>query len=98
MTNILGNDTIRYINQSLIMINRQMPSKDDEYSRIIKKNKFAAMRDLKDSGYKLWDYLSSQADTNGSFNWALGYKPVSNETGMSRSSYFRACKELEDKG
>ena len=86
-------------NQKVIRIHKRKQHKE-RFAIIDKEAAMYAMANLKDSTFKLWFYLSSQADNSTKPQeelWALSRKHVLTYTNLSESSYKRAVKELEEK-
>lgn len=83
----------KYPNQWEVMTRR--PKAKAPFASI--EDRFAewAMLDLKGEAFKLWYYMAKNA--NG-FQYSLSPRAVKNVTGMSRSTYDRARKELLEKG
>lgn len=84
-----------YPNQHHITISLASANKNNLYSVTNIEAEFEAMKNLKDSGYKLWRYLSMNQDN---YEFDLSLVDVMEKTGMKRSTYFNAKKELQEKG
>lgn len=69
-------------------------SEKGEFTCINIKAMSQAMRDLTSSGFKLWCYLNKNKD---GYELSLSPAAVTNFTGISRSSYLKAFKELYNK-
>ena len=90
-----------YQNQRHVVIGaKNEPTKEDKGASGFVQIKtdevfFKAIRDLNKSGFTLWAYL--YANKEGFSLW-LSQKAVENATGMCKSRYYSAFKELEEKG
>ncbi|MHB1484818.1 MAG: hypothetical protein ACYCYI_09165 [Saccharofermentanales bacterium] len=94
VTTITGKKFYTVPNQRIIMINKNLPTKGEEYAIFQKENLFKTKRELSDKAFTLWLYLSSQADTKGIYGWALSRVHYMEVTGECKSSYARAVDEL----
>lgn len=82
-------------NQKKIYIKRDSDTAKKNYLKVSNESLHEAMYNLKPSAFMLWIYFADNA--NG---YAMDLYPVDfiNITGLSRSTYIKCFKELEDKG
>ena len=82
-------------NQKKIYIKRDSDTAKKDYLKVSNESLHEAMFNLKPSTFMLWTYLADNA--NG---YRMDLYPVDfmNITGLSRSTYIKCFKELEDKG
>lgn len=82
-------------NQKKIIIQRTSDKEKKDYLKVSNKNLYLAMYNLKPTTFMLWVYF-----TDNSQGYPLDLYPVDfiNKTGLSRSTYDRAFKELEELG
>lgn len=80
-------------NQKDVCVKR--PKVTPPFSSIEKEYKYNAMRTLTGGGYKLWSYF---IDNKNDRSFGLSHKSVGKLTGISKSTYDRAVKELIDNG
>lgn len=82
-----------YPNQKIIHIQKKKVVKD--FLQIGNSEWQEASRTLRDSGFKLYLYLASNAD---GFDLALSQKAFQEATGVKKTAYYDAIKELLNKG
>lgn len=82
-------------NQKRIIIERSSDNVRKDYLKVSNESLDLAMYNLKSNTFILWIYL-----TDNSNGYHLDLYPLDflNKTGLSRSTYDRAFKELEEKG
>ena len=82
-------------NQKKIYIKRDSDTAKKDYLKVSNESLHEAMYNLKPSTFMLWIYLADNA--NG---YRMDLYPIDfmNITGLSRSTYIKCFKELEDKG
>lgn len=82
-------------NQKKIYIKRDSDTARKDYLKVSNDNLHEAMFNLKPSSFLLWIYFADNA--NG---YAMDLYPVdfTNITGLSRTTYVKCFKELEEKG
>lgn len=82
-------------NQKKIYIKRDSDTAKKDYLKVSNESLHEAMYNLKPSTFMLWTYLVDNA--NG---YRMDLYPIDfiNITGLSRSTYIKCFKELEDKG
>lgn len=82
-------------NQKTILIERITAEVKKDFFKISNENLSEAMSNLKPSAFKLWIYF---ADNKDGYKEELYPVNVCQLTGIGRSTYDRAFKELEEKG
>lgn len=82
-------------NQKKIMIERTSDKSTKDYLKVSNKNLELAMYNLKPSTFMLWIYFLDNCK-----GYILNLYPIDfiNKTGVSRSTYDRSFKELEELG
>ena len=71
------------------------PKLKPPFSSVERECKYKAMNMLSGGGYKLWSYF---IDSKNGRRIGLSHRDVGNMTGISKSTYDRAVKELIEKG
>ncbi len=87
-----------YANQRKITIgSKNEPQKGMEGNFVMIRNDvaFAALSNLKKSGFTLWLYLYSNKE---GWEFWLSQQAFANSTGLCKSQYYRAFEELKEKG
>ena len=82
-----------YPNQKIVVIGKEKVSKN--FLQVNNDNWEAASRNLKDSAFRLYMYLSKNAD---GFKLALSQKAVEEAIGVKKTAYHSAIKELKEQG
>lgn len=82
-----------YPNQKIVVIQKEKVFKD--FLQVSNDNWKEASRNLKDSSFRMYMYLSANANF---FNLALSQKTVEEEIGVKKTAYHSAIKELLEKG
>lgn len=90
----MNNNYIPVPNQKNITIHK-IRSNNKEYSVVNLKANKNAIKDLSYSAYMLYMYFCINADL---YSFWLSMKCVCNNTALTRSTYYSALKELEEKG
>lgn len=88
-----GESYYTYPNQKEIGTVR--PKLEPPFSSVERDFKYNAMRTLTNGGYKLWSYFT---DSKNGRRIGLSHRDVGKLTGISKSTYDRAVKELIEKG
>ena len=83
-----------FSNQKAIRIIKTAADKENIYGIFNKDIMYEAMRQLTPSAFKLWCYLG--LNQNG-YEFGLSFTDVHEKCGISRSTYYDAVKELEEK-
>lgn len=81
--------------QRKILIERASENVRKDYLKVSNDNLKAAMYNLKPNAFKLWIYL---LDNRNGYKMDLYPCDFTRVTGMARTTYDRAFKELEEKG
>ena len=82
-------------NQKIIKINKEPCDKEHLYTSINLHALQLAILDLRGEAFKLWLYLSKNQNL---YQFELSQKAVTDWTGISRATYYRAIEELTSKG
>ena len=81
-----------FANQKDIIVRK--PKAKEPFLQLDEQYMWRAMQELGGGGFKLYCYLASNKNK---YNFALTHKDVGKLTGMSKSTYDRAVKELINK-
>ena len=85
----------RYANQKQITTKKVKAGDGKPYIIMDSDTGLDALKKLSPIEFKLWFYLSKNIDN---YTYFLSQADVENATGISKSSYHRCIKSLEDKG